>query len=82
MTSMPDPINDVTAGVDTHRDTHVAAAFDGLGRLLATSSFPACDAGYEALVEWLEGFGPIHRVGVEAPAPGVRVLPGFSPPEG
>lgn len=65
MTSMPDPRNHVTAGVDTHRDTHVAAAFDGLGRLLGTGSFPASDAGYEALVEWLEGFGPIHRVGVE-----------------
>lgn len=65
MASMPDPITHVTAGVDTHRDFHVAAALDQLGRLLATRGFAATDVGYEALLDWLEGFGPIHRVGVE-----------------
>lgn len=30
----------VTGGVDTHRDVHVAAVLDELGRLLATESFP------------------------------------------
>lgn len=62
---MPDPVGQITAGVDTHRDTHVAAALDGLGRLLGTGSFPASDVGYEMLVAWLTRFGPIQRVGVE-----------------
>ena len=30
----------VTGGVDTHKDTHVAAALDQLGRLLGTEAFP------------------------------------------
>ena len=29
----------VTGGVDTHKDTHVAAALDQLGRLLGTEAF-------------------------------------------
>lgn len=65
MASMPDPITRVTAGVDTHRDFHVVAVFDQLGRLLATDSFPATNVGYQRLLDWLEGFGPVHRVGVE-----------------
>ena len=55
----------VTGGVDTHKDTHVAAALDGLGRLLGTESFPATTAGYRQLLRWLRGFGEITAVGVE-----------------
>ncbi len=40
----------VTGGVDTHKDLHVAAALDGVGRLLATQSFPTTTAGYRALL--------------------------------
>jgi len=65
MGSMPDSTFEVTAGVDTHRDTHVGAALDGLGRVLATASFPATTGGYQSLLAWLEGFGPVARVGVE-----------------
>ena len=32
---------EVTGGVDTHRDTHHAAALDQIGRLLGTQEFPA-----------------------------------------
>ena len=55
----------VTGGVDTHRDTHVAAAVDHLGRLLGVSSFPADTAGYGQLLEWLTDFGAVEAVGVE-----------------
>ncbi len=37
MASMPHPQRLVTVGVDSHNDTHVAAAIDQLGRLLATT---------------------------------------------
>jgi len=55
----------VTGGVDTHKDTHVAAALDQLGRLLGTEAFPATAAGYRSLLAWLGRFGRLVAVGVE-----------------
>lgn len=55
----------VTGGVDTHKDTHVAAAKDAVGRVLGTQAFPATSAGFAALWTWLCGFGPVSAVGVE-----------------
>ena len=56
---------EVTGGVDTHLDSHVAAALDAIGGLLGVESFPATPAGYRSLVAWMGGFGPVARVGVE-----------------
>ena len=36
----------ITGGVDTHADTHVAAALDPIGGLLGVQEFPATAAGY------------------------------------
>ena len=55
----------VTGGVDTHADTHVAAAVDDNGGLLGVESFPVSETGYEELLGWLVGFGPVAQVGVE-----------------
>jgi transposase len=55
----------ITGGVDTHADTHVAAALDRLGGLLGVREFPATAAGYADLLGWLGGFGPVALVGVE-----------------
>ena len=55
----------ITGGVDTHKDTHTAAALDSAGRSLGNETFAASGAGYVALVAWLRGFGPVERVGVE-----------------
>ena len=49
----------ITVGVDTHKDIHVAVALDGLGRRLGTLSVPTIPAGYENLVNWARGFGPL-----------------------
>jgi hypothetical protein len=38
--TLPDSAALVTLGVDTHADTHVAAAFDHAGRLLDTRDDP------------------------------------------
>ena len=62
---MADSARTVTGGVDTHKDAHVAAALDGLGRLLGTESFPITAAGYQRLFAWLRGFGEITAVGIE-----------------
>lgn len=55
----------ITGGVDTHADVHVAAAVDHNGGLLGVQSFPADQTGYESLLGWLCGFGPVVRIGVE-----------------
>jgi transposase len=55
----------ITGGVDTHADTHVAAALDPLGALLGVREFPATADGYADLLDWLAGFGTVALVGVE-----------------
>jgi transposase len=55
----------ITGGVDTHLDTHVAAALDANGGVLGVESFATTPQGFRALHGWLAGFGPIARVGVE-----------------
>ena len=55
----------VVGGVDTHRDTHVGAVVDGAGRLLAADQFGTETSGYAQLVNWMESWGRITRVGVE-----------------
>jgi transposase len=65
VTSMTTTAAAVIGGVDTHADTHYAAALDLVGRLLGTQQFGADAAGYRKLLDWLESFGPVQRVGVE-----------------
>lgn len=60
-----EPAARVTGGVDTHKHTHIAAALDQLGRVLATAEFPATPAGYRQLMSWLRSFGEVIMVGVE-----------------
>ena len=58
-------VRSVVGGVDTHADTHVAAAVDHNGGLLGIESFPADRAGYGELLGWLVGFGEVEQIGVE-----------------
>jgi len=55
----------VIGGVDTHKDAHVAAVIDGVGRLLGTHTFPTTAAGYRALLRWMCTLGTPVRIGVE-----------------
>jgi transposase len=55
----------VLGGVDTHKDVHVAAVIDDLGRILDTAAFAATRDGYRRLLAWLGGFGELVAVGVE-----------------
>jgi transposase len=55
----------VILGVDTHLDFHVAVALDHLGRRLGESSVPTTPKGYERLLRWAAGFGPLRCAGVE-----------------
>ena len=66
MHSMTDPPVNVTGGVDTHADIHVAAAVCSTShRLLDTETFPATPAGYVKLLAWLASFGLLDAVGIE-----------------
>jgi len=65
MTSMTTNSTAVTGGVDTHGQTHHAEALDSLGRQLGDREFPTTPAGYRALVNWLQTYGHLERVGVE-----------------
>ena len=56
---------EVTGGVDTHKDTHTAAAIDAAGRVLGSAQFPATGTGYAALLTWLQAFGILVVVGIE-----------------
>ena len=55
----------VVGGVDTHKDIHVAAVLDELGRLLGVESFPTTRHGYRKLLGWLQSHGELEAVGVE-----------------
>jgi transposase len=56
---------DIVGGIDTHKDSHTAAALSGTGRLLGTAQFHATPDGYQELLAWLRGFGQLVRVGME-----------------
>lgn len=56
---------EVTLGVDTHADFHVAAVIDPLGRHLGHASFDTTVAGFKALLAWANGIGPVALAGVE-----------------
>jgi transposase len=56
---------EITGGIDTHSDTHTAAALGPTGRLLGHQQFPATPTGYAALLAWLRGFGYVVLVGIE-----------------
>jgi transposase len=61
----PPRVPRVTVGVDTHKDLHVAAARDQLGRRLATTQVQATSAGYATLLAWAQGLGEVQAWGVE-----------------
>jgi transposase len=60
-----DSARPVVGGVDTHRDSNVAAVIDMNGGLLGVESFPTTAAGHQRLSSWMSGFGLIERVGIE-----------------
>ena len=55
----------LTIGVDTHLDVHVAAVLDERGALLGVESFDTTADGYRALLGWTRGHGQVVLAGVE-----------------
>ncbi len=70
MTTIPQPARHVdpgrvVGGVDTHKDEHVAAVLDHVGRVLGIEVFPTTAAGFDELRRWLQDRGEIDSVGIE-----------------
>src|ERR687884_1712535 len=61
----PDTKVEVILGVNTPLDFHTAVAVDHLGRRLGELSVPTTAKGYERLLCWAEGFGPVRCAGIE-----------------
>ncbi len=69
-TTIPQPARHVdpgrvVGGVDTHKDEHVAAVLDHVGRVLGIEAFPTTAAGFNELRRWLQEHGEIDSVGIE-----------------
>jgi hypothetical protein len=65
-TTMPEPeVLRVTVGVDTHKDAHVAAARDHLGRQIGTKVVATTPASYKELLSWARDLGVVAAFGVE-----------------
>jgi transposase len=66
MTTMTPPApTQVTVGVDTHADVHVAVATDSFGRRLDATSVPTTLAGYAELLAWAQRLGHPDAWGIE-----------------
>ena len=55
----------LTLGVDTHLDVHVAALLDERGALLGVESFATTPDGYRDLLAWAASHGEVVLAGVE-----------------
>jgi transposase len=55
----------VIVGVDTHADTHVAAALDSLGRVVGRLEIPTTPHGYGRLLSWSRDFDTDVAFGIE-----------------
>ena len=53
----------VVVGVDTHKETHVAAAVDRRGTPVGEECFPATRRGCRRLESWARSLGDVLRVG-------------------
>ena len=65
-TTGPDTTLLVVGGVDTHQMTHHAGVIDPELRQIADKQFPATAAGYQDLLDWMNGHGLLAAVGVES----------------
>lgn len=56
---------EVFAGVDTHKELHVAAIINAAETVLGTRSFPTTRQGYRQMLTWIRDHGELVRVGIE-----------------
>lgn len=62
---MDDNHHGIIGGVDTHKDIHFAAVVDTYDRVLASDFFPTTRQGYKSMLNWMQSFGQVRRIGIE-----------------
>ncbi|MDA8296592.1 MAG: IS110 family transposase [Actinomycetota bacterium] len=65
MTSMTRTSRVVIGGVDTHKDVHVAAVVDEVGKIIDTASLATSAKGCNELLAWMRSHGELAKVAVE-----------------
>jgi transposase len=65
MANPPAVAPQVTVGVDSHKDVHVAVAVDQVGRVLGTTRVPTTTRGSAQLLRWATRLGEVRRFGIE-----------------
>jgi transposase len=55
----------ISIGVDTHLDTHVAVAKDGLGRTIDRTDIATTPAGYRKVLAWAQSHGEVEGWAIE-----------------
>jgi transposase len=63
--SQPSPSVQLSIGVDTHKDIHVAVAKNALGQQVAAIQIPTTPAGYAQLLAWAQDLGQVEAFGIE-----------------
>ncbi len=57
--------NNLTLGVDTHLDNHVAVLVNNIGQVIDTQEFTVNLKGYSQLYKWCKSFGAVNQAGLE-----------------
>ncbi|RZG12155.1 IS110 family transposase [Pseudoalteromonas sp. CO342X] len=57
--------NNLTLGVDTHLDNHVAVLVNDIGQVVDTQEFTVNSTGYSQLYKWCKSFGTVNQAGLE-----------------
>ena len=56
---------ELTLGVDTHLEKHVAVLIDNIGQVVDTKEIAVTNLGYSTMYKWCISFGNIKQAGIE-----------------
>ncbi|MDC0602402.1 IS110 family transposase [Aliiglaciecola sp.] len=56
---------ELTLGVDTHLDKHVAVLIDNIGQVVDTKEIAVTSFGYRTMYTWCSSFGNVKQAGIE-----------------
>lgn len=56
---------ELTLGVDTHLEKHVAVLIDNIGQVVDTKEIAVTSIGYSTMYKWCSSFGNVKQAGIE-----------------
>lgn len=57
--------NNLTLGVNTHLDHHVAVLVNNIGKVVDSNEFTVNSIGYSQFYKWCKSFGTVSQAGLE-----------------